>query len=75
MWHQNPATTPHLATDARGLAGHRRIGLPLMVAVGSASDGAGHQSYRQRDFAGSLAMSGYRFGNEEGPATIMQTAR
>lgn len=50
--------------------------LPLMVAVGAASDEAGHHSYRQRDFAGSLAMSGYRFGgNEEGNATIGKTAR
>ena len=50
--------------------------LPLMVAVGAASGETGHQTYRQRDFAGSLAMSGYRFGsNEEGKATMRQTAR
>jgi aromatic ring-opening dioxygenase catalytic subunit (LigB family) len=50
--------------------------LPLMVAVGAASDETGHNTYSQRDFAGSLAMSGYQFGgNEEGAATISQTAR
>ena len=36
--------------------------LPLMVAVGAAAEEAGTRVYHQADFAGSIAMSSFRFG-------------
>jgi aromatic ring-opening dioxygenase catalytic subunit (LigB family) len=36
--------------------------LPLMVAVGAAGDAPAQRVYHERDFAGSLTVSSYRFG-------------
>lgn len=43
--------------------------LPLMIAVGAAGGDAGERIYHQEDFAGSITVSSYRFGD---PASGVQ---